>query len=374
MVKKNKEKENTKETDSSSLFDKQLKILSKEYGNKALVSLEQLRQRPIVGISTGSLGLDYALNPEIGGLVKGRIIEIWGPPSSGKTTLTMCICANVTANKEQVIFIDAEQSLDPQLVVNAGVDQDYFHILDEGNARNEANIIDTLMKTGEVGLVVIDSVPAWTPPPEAKKGDDDVDITKQRMANQAGFISTILPPLCRTARMNGTTIILLNQARSSFSAYGPDIKAYGGLAAEHFESVRIRITGRANMTTKQIHDDKGKIIGQKVTALVEKNKTSVPMQDAELPIYLGKGVNPYHEVATLAQKFELVDGASGRFRMPGDDKQLAHGFMNFVALLESDEDLYASLRKQVIDTMGIKYASDRKVVTAYHNEKLERHK
>lgn len=362
-----KKKQNAVEGNSDSLFSKALDMLNTQYGEGIVKSLTEVMEKPIIGTSTGSLSLDSIISPSAGGMQRGRIIEMYGPYSSGKTTLALGICANATANKEQVVYVEAEGSLNWESVLNAGVDKNYFHLIDDPDARKTANIVEGLMKSGEVGVAVIDSIATWRPLMEPKKGEDDVDFTKPKMAFQSSFLSDTLPYLSKTARQNDVVLVLINQVRNNLSGYGGGLIPFGGRAIEHIDSVRLKLSGKVSSTNDRIVDAEGEIVGQYTKCLVDKNKISMPMQEAIVPIFLGRGVNPYMELVTLSQKVGLVDGAAGRFKWAENGESIAYGINNFTQVLFDDRDLYMKLRKQVIEKLGLKYLEDRKVINAFHD-------
>lgn len=366
-----KKKQSLEEQASPSLFDKTLSMLDEKYGIGIINSLDKVMETPMIGLSTGSLGLDYIINPSLGGMPKGKVLEMYGPYSSGKTTLALGLCANSTANKEIAIFVDAEGSLSPESVINAGVDKDYFKYVDDIDARRTANIIEALMKTGEVGIVVIDSVPAWRPLIDAKKGEDDIDFTRPKMAFQASFLSDTLPHLARVAKVNNVMLVLLNQIRNNLSGYGSAPQPFGGHVLKHTDSVRLKLSGKVSSKDDRIVDSEGNIVGQYTTAVADKNKTAIPMQEVKVPLFLGRGVNPYVELALLSQRAGVVDGTAGRFKWAESGDPIAHGINAFAQVLFDDLDLYKSMREQVITKLGIKYDSKRKVVNAFHDENLK---
>lgn len=359
--------------DDNSFFSKTIRILEDRFGEDLIESLSKSLEQPLEGISTGSLGLDYIICPEAGGMPRGQTIEFWGQYSTGKSTLALGICANATANKEYVVYVDAEGSLSPKMAVSAGVLTDYFYYIRDIDARKAALMVESLMKTGEVGVVVIDSLPAWKPIVEPKKGEDDADFTKSRMAEQSSFLTQTIMHLARVARVNNVVLVLLNQARENLSGYGSSLKPFGGKAIEHIDSVRIRLTGRASSSTDRITDPvNDKLVGQYTTALADKNKTAVPMQEAKLPLFLGRGVNPYMELAMLSQKTGIVEGAAGRFKFADTGEAIAYGINAFAQKLFDDTELYSQLRRMVIEKLGINYPQSRAMVNSFHDEHFEK--
>lgn len=351
-----------------SLFNKALELISKEHGDKVIKTLSQMRTETLSGYSTGSLWLDWAINAEAGGILKGHVTEFYGQYSTGKTTLALGVCANVTANKKHVIYFDAEHSLQTANAVNAGVDEKYFTRIRERDGRQAAAMMEQLIKTGEVGLVVVDSVPAWQPLLDPKKGQDEVDFTKPKMAFHASFVSAALPHLAALCCAHDTALLLLNQERKNLTGYGSPTSAYGAEVIKHVDSVRVRCTGRVASTSSRINDTDGNIVGQYTEIVVDKNKTAVPMRQASLPLFLGRGVNPYLELAVISQEIGIVDGAAGRFKWKESGEAIAYGINAFTQKLYEDVDLYRILRDKVIEKLGIKYAHGSKVVNSFHDE------
>ena len=349
----------------SSLFDKQFKVLQSEFGDKVLQSLDQLSEKSIVSYSTGSLGLDYLISPEAGGMPAGFVVELWGDFSTGKTTLAMGLCANVTANGKRVIFIDAERSLKDSLALNAGVDKEYLSIIRKNDVNIASQIIMSLMKTGEVGAIVIDSVPAWKP--KMTKDDVSPDYTNPKLGYHSRFLSEVLPDLVDVCSETGTILVLLNQARALIGSYTGGETPFGGKALEHYDTVRIRLRGKVQQKSARILDSNtNEPIGQYVTCYCDKNKYDKPLKETIVPLILGVGVNPYMELAYLAtQKTGVVSGVAGRYKWADTEEPIAHGMDSFVQLLYDDSDIYNAIRSKVIQELKLNYSSDIKVVNPY---------
>lgn len=371
MSKKKKNEEIVKNKDDS-LFKKTLSLLNPEEGRAVFDTLTTVRNKPIVGISTGSLGLDYVICPKAGGMVSGHCIELYGAYSTGKSTLALGLCANVTTNKKQVIYVDAERSFSWQMALNAGIDENYFTLSQHRDARLVANNIETLIKTGEVGAVVIDSIPFWKPLLELKKGNDDVDITKSQMAFQAAFITNTLPILAQAASDHGVILILINQERKKLDGYGGGSVAYGCEAQKHINSVRLRLSGNAKYKDNKIMDSDGTLVGQYVDVVADKNKISGPMRETRVPLFFGRGVNPYMEVAALAVKEGVITNSAGWIKLQGSDTNIVKGLDNFAQKLFDDEELYLNIRGLVIDRLGIQYSSDISNINSFHDEKYKK--
>jgi recombination protein RecA len=370
MAKKKKEES---EKEAPSLFKKTIEMLNTEHGNQVIKSLTDRAKDRSIGLSSGSLVLDWAINAKLGGMPYGHVLEIYGPYSSGKTTIALGFCANATANKKQVIYADLERSLQSEMVLAAGIDEDYFSVVQCQDGRALAHDLVTLMKTGEVGVVVIDSLPQFKPlvePKKAKKGkeEEEADPTKPKMAFAASFQSEAIPYLASIASDHNVILLVLNQIRKNLSSYGGGDIPYGGEVMKHQTSVRIKLAGKVTSKDDRILDSSGTLVGQNSRAEVNKNKTAVPMRGGSVPIFLGRGINPYLELAYYSQEVGIIEGIAGRFKWAGQDEQLAHGINNFSQVLYEDEDLYKTLRAKVIERMGIVYSPSVKVVNSFHDE------
>lgn len=368
-----KQEELLEEKDNNnSLFKATLNMLNKEHGYSIVQSLTEMVNSDEVGLSSGSLLLDWAINQRLGGMPYGHVLEIYGPYSSGKTTLALGFCANATANCKRVIYADQERSLQPSMAINAGINADYFSVVKYKDGRKLTGILASLMKTGEVGVVVLDSLPNFKPCIDPKKGEDDIDPTKPKMAFAASFHSEAIPYLAAVASENNVLLIILNQIRKNLGGYGGGNIPYGGEVVKHQDSVRIRLSGKAANKDDRILDSFGNLVGQYTTILVDKNKTSIPMREGRIPIFLGRGVNPYLELVILAQEVGLVDGTAGRFKWADTGESIAHGKENFSQLLFDNIELYSKLRSMVIEKMSIKYNSNIKLVNSFHTEDYEK--
>jgi len=260
------------------------------------------------------------------------------------------------------------------MVFNAGVDENYFSIIQHSDGRKLTHDLASLMKTGEVGVVVIDSLPSFKPIIEPRKGEDEVDPTKPKMAFASSFHSEAVPYLAALASEHNVVLIILNQMRKNLSGYGGGSMAYGGEVVKHQDSVRIKLSGKATSKDDRINDEFGNLVGQYTTIVVDKNKTSVPMREGRLPLFLGRGVNPYMELAMLALEVRIVEGTAGRFKWSSSGEAIAHGMNNFAQRLYDEPEFYSSLREKVIQRMGLVYASDVKQVNSFHDETFTKRK
>jgi recombination protein RecA len=368
---KSKSKAKTKKvTNVDAIFDRAVDILNSKHGMDVIERVSTVADRPIVGHSTGSIALDWLISPVIGGMEAGRVIELWGDFSTGKTTLALGLCANVLKHGRKGVFIDAENSFRPDLARNLGIDLSNLHLMDKLTARDSANAAMQLVKTGRVGIVIVDSVAAWKPIPQGKKGEKDVDMTKDKIGAHSLFLSQTLPHLSHLCRQHGTILVLLNQARTNVSGYGAALVPFGGKAEEHQNNVRLRLTGTARSVQPRILNGETKeIIGQWVTVFCDKNKIDMPFKEVRIPLIFGAGVNPFMELAELAILTEQIEARpGGRYWLKDGKSEFAHGMDNLYAALYEDLSVFHSLRSQVIEALGIKYQDGHFPVNAFLRE------
>jgi len=343
-----------------SLYDKQVDVLRNRFGDAAIQFLDNLESKETLAYSTGSLGLDYIISANAGGMPGGYILELYGNFSTGKTTLAMGLCANVTANGKNVIFIDAERSLKSDLPVNAGINKKLFTSVHRNDANIGMAVIKDLLRTGEVGAVVIDSVTAWKPPESLNSKTDLKDYGNPQLGRHAKFITNALADLSDLCADTGCILVLLNQIRANTSGYGRPDQPAGGYAQAHYDTVRIRLSGSVQSSKKCIRRaGEDKVIGQKVTCYCDKNKYDMPLKTTEVPLILGIGVDPYMELADLAtSKTNVLTNVAGYYKWADTGENIVRGADEFSQLLYNDYDLYKELESKVIDALGIKYNSN----------------
>ena len=315
-----------------------LKQIDKSFGKGALVRLGDKQVEKIDSISTGSLGLDMALG--IGGIPKGRIVEIYGPESSGKTTLALQVVAECQKNGGVAAFIDAEHALDVYYAKRLGVDIENLLVSQPDNGEQALEILETLTRSGAVDLIVIDSVAALTP-----RAEIDGDMGDQHVGLQARLMSHALRKITGVLHKMNATLIFINQIRMKIGTmgYGSPETTTGGNALKFYASVRIDI--RRIATLKQNEQN----IGNRAKAKVVKNKVSPPFREAEFDIMFGEGISREGEIIDYGIKLDIVD-KSGAWLSYGDMK-LGQGRENAKVFLKENQkvadEIVAKIREQI---------------------------
>ncbi|MDA3078253.1 recombinase RecA [Campylobacter sp. JMF_06 NA1] len=320
-------------------LDAALKSIDKAFGKGTLVRLGDKQVEAIDAISTGSVGLDIALG--IGGVPKGRIIEIYGPESSGKTTLTLHIIAECQKAGGICAFVDAEHALDVKYAANLGVDTDNLYVSQPDFGEQALDIVETLAKSGAIDLIIVDSVAALTP-----KSEIDGDMGDQHVGLQARLMSQALRKLTGVVHKMGTTVIFINQIRMKIgmTGYGSPETTTGGNALKFYSSVRIDI--RKIATLKQNEEP----IGNRAKVKVVKNKVAPPFKVAEFDIMFGKGVSKVGELIDYGVKLDIID-KSGAWFSYGDTK-LGQGRENAKIYLENNPSVADEILGKIKEQMG----------------------
>ena len=313
--------------------------IDKQYGKGAIMRMGSVERPPVEVIPTGSVALDAALG--IGGLPRGRIIEIYGPESSGKTTLTLHAIANVQRAGGIAAFIDAEHALDPEYAQKLGVDIDELLVSQPDTGEQALEIADMLIRSGSVDLVVIDSVAALVPEAEIKgeMGDSHVGL-------QARLMSQALRKITGGLNSTKTTAIFINQLREKVGVFfGSPETTSGGKALKFYASVRLDI--RRIQTLK----DGGDAVGNRTRVKVVKNKMAPPFKQAEFDILYGEGISREGSLIDLGVEEGIVKKSGAWYTYDGD--QLGQGLENARRFLKQHTDVAQEIETQLLRKLGV---------------------
>ena len=311
--------------------------IEKSYGAGAIMKLGENQKMEIKAISTGSLNLDIALG--IGGVPRGRIIEVYGAESSGKTTLALHIIAEAQKEGGIVAFIDAEHALDPVYAKALGVKIDELLISQPDTGEQALEIADMLVRSSAMDVIVVDSVAALVP-----KAEIEGEMADQQMGLQARLMSKALRKLTGSIAKSNTVMIFINQIREKIGGFsftpGPQTTTSGGRALKFFSSVRMEVKRIGSVKQGE------EIIGNEVSVKVTKNKVAPPFKEARFSVLYGKGISKVGEVLDAAIKLDIV-AKSGSWFSYGDQK-LGQGKINVENLLKEDKELYNKLEAEVL--------------------------
>jgi recombination protein RecA len=321
-------------------LDMALKQIDKTFGKGTVIRLGDKEIEPIEAISTGSLGLDMALG--IGGVPVGRVIEIYGPESSGKTTLALQITASAQHKGKVCAFIDAEHALDIMYAKNLGVDVENLLVSQPDFGEQALDVLETLARSGAVDVIVVDSVAALTP-----KAEIEGEMGDQQMGLQARLMSKALRKLTSILHKTGTTVIFINQLRQKIGmvGYGSNEVTTGGNALKFYASVRIDV--RRVATLKQGDAQ----IGNRVKAKVIKNKVAPPFRQAEFDIMFGEGISKEGEIVDYGVKLDIID-KSGAWFSYGEGK-LGQGKENVKRRFKEDTALRDEIEAKIKEALGL---------------------
>lgn len=283
-----------------------LSQIEKNYGKGSVMKLGHKISMNVESIPTGSIGLDIALG--VGGIPKGRVIEIFGPESSGKTTLTLHMIAECQKKGGTCAFIDAEHALDPVYAKKLGVNTDELIISQPDNGEQALEIADTLIRSGAIDMIVVDSVAALVP-----KAEIDGEMGDSHMGLQARLMSQALRKLTASTSRTGCTMIFINQIRMKIGVmFGSPETTTGGNALKFYASVRIDIRRTGSIK------DKEEVVGNQTRVKVVKNKVSPPFRVIDFDIMYGQGISKVGELIDLGTKFELIDKSGSWFSYKGE--------------------------------------------------------
>jgi recombination protein RecA len=313
--------------------------LDKTYGKGAVMKLGDQAVQEVEAISTGSLGLDLALG--VGGLPKGRIIEIYGPESSGKTTLTLHAIAESQKNGGIAAFIDAEHAFDRHYAAKLGVDVENLIISQPDNGEQALEIADNLIRSGAIDIVVIDSVAALTP-----KSEIEGEMGDSKMGLHARLMSQALRKLTSTISKTNCTVIFINQLREKIGVmFGNPETTTGGNALKFYASVRLDIR-----RVSQIKDSHGEVVGNRTRVKVVKNKVAPPFKSSEFDIMYGTGISKVGELIDMGVEFEIVKKSGSWFSYK--DSKLGQGRDTVKDLLADNPELMEEIEQAIKEAVS----------------------
>ncbi|OGT69821.1 MAG: recombinase RecA [Gammaproteobacteria bacterium RIFCSPLOWO2_02_FULL_57_10] len=325
-----------------------LSQIERQFGKGSMMRLGDKGKEAIPSISTGSLGLDIALG--IGGLPRGRIVEIYGPESSGKTTLTLQVIAECQRNGGTCAFIDAEHALDPIYAGNLGVDVENLLVSQPDTGEQALEICDMIVRSGAVDVVVIDSVAALTP-----KAEIEGDMGDSHMGLQARLMSQALRKMTGNIKNSNTLVIFINQIRMKIGVmFGSPETTTGGNALKFYASVRLDIRRIGSIKEGE------EVVGSETRVKVVKNKVAPPFRQTEFQIMYGTGIYRMGEVIDLGVKLNLIDKSGAWYAYNGE--KIGQGKKNVATYLEENpamaKEIEDKIRAQLLGGAPLLVASD----------------
>ena len=309
--------------------------IEKQFGKGSVMKLGEYKAMNVEAIPTGALGLDIALG--IGGVPRGRIIEIFGPESSGKTTLALHIIAEAQKMNGEAAFIDAEHALDPVYAKHLGVDIDNLIVSQPDTGEQALEITESLVRSGALDVIVVDSVAALVP-----KAEIDGDMGDSHMGLQARLMSQALRKLAGAINKSKTVIIFINQLREKIGVmFGNPETTTGGRALKFYASVRLDIRKIEN-----IKQD-GEIVGNRARVKVIKNKVAPPFREAEFDIVYGKGISKEGNILDMAVNLDIIEKSGSWFSYNGD--KIGQGRENAKKYLRDNPKIMEDVEKKIRD-------------------------
>ncbi len=321
-------------------LDAALSQIEKQYGKGTVMKLgDPSAQMNVETIPTGALSLDIALG--LGGIPKGRIIEIYGPESSGKTTVTLHMIAEVQKQGGIAGFIDAEHALDPIYAKNIGVDIDNLYISQPDNGEQALEITETMVRSGAIDIIVVDSVAALVP-----KAEIDGDMGDSHVGLQARLMSQALRKLTAVISKSNCTVVFINQLREKVGVmFGNPETTTGGRALKFYSSVRLDV--RKIESLKQ----GGEVIGNRTRVKVVKNKIAPPFKEAEFDIMFGEGISMVGDILDLAASIDVINKSGAWYAYEGN--KIGQGRENAKQFLKDNPEICSDVSKKVRAHFGL---------------------
>jgi recombination protein RecA len=314
--------------------------IEKQFGKGSIMRMGQRGAiAPMEAISTGAISIDYALG--IGGLPRGRVVEIFGPESSGKTTLALQVIAEAQRNGGMAAFVDAEHALDAQYAQKLGVDLDNLLVSQPDNGEQALEIVEVLVRSGSIDVVVVDSVAALVP-----KAEIEGEMGEAQMGLQARLMSQALRKLTGVVSKSKTILIFINQLREKIGVmFGNPETTTGGRALKFYASVRVDIRRIASIK------DGDQIIGGRTRVKVVKNKVAPPFREAEFDVMYGEGISREGDLLDLAVEKRIVEKSGAWFAYGGE--RLGQGRENAKQFLKENPDVRRVIEERVRRELGL---------------------
>lgn len=325
--------------DKKKALETALAQIEKAYGKGTIMRLGENSGMNVEAISTGSITLDSATG--IGGLPKGRIIEIYGPESSGKTTLALSVVAQAQKNGGEAAFIDAEHALDPAYAANLGVDVDALLVSQPDNGEQALEIAEALVRSGALDVVVIDSVAALVP-----RSEIEGEMGDSHVGAHARLMSQALRKIAGAVAKSNTIIIFINQLREKVGViYGSPEVTTGGRALKFYATMRIDVR-----RTESLKGTGGEVIGNRTRCKIVKNKVAPPFKDAEFDIMYGQGISKVGEMVDVGVKYNVIQKSGAWFSY--GDMRLGQGRDNVKELFLNSPELAAEIEGKIVAAMA----------------------
>ena len=339
-------------SDKSKALDTAILQLEKKYGSGTIMRLGDNNALNVEAISTGSITLDCATG--IGGFPRGRIIEVYGPESSGKTTLALHVVAEAQKLGGEAAFVDAEHALDPVYAKNLGVDVDSLLVSQPDNGEQALEIVEALARSGALDVIIVDSVAALVP-----RAEIDGDMGDSHVGLQARLMSQALRKLAGVISKSNTIIIFINQLREKVGVvYGNPEVTTGGRALKFYASIRVDVR-----RIEQLKGTGGEFIGSRTRAKIVKNKVAPPFKTAEFDIMYGEGISKVGEIVDLGVNYGIIKKSGAWFSY--GETRLGQGRDNVKNLFKNDKALSDEIEKQIREKMAEDHgAGDEKKETA----------